>query len=61
MEILLRNAGKAGIRNYQINDSSRRYTHCEVVLGIAGHEFARNFDFSIEQNQRLSNAKSKIL
>jgi hypothetical protein len=36
------------------------YTHCEVVLGISGQEFAWNFDFSIEQNQRLSNAKSRI-
>ncbi len=39
----------------------KEYTHCEVVLGIAGQEFARNFDFSIEQNQRLSSAKSRIL
>ena len=38
-----------------------RYTHYEVVLGISGQEFARNFDFSIEQNQRLSKAKSRIL
>ncbi len=37
------------------------YTHYGVVLGISGQEFARNFDFSIEQNQRLSNAKSRIL
>ncbi len=37
------------------------YTHYEVVLGISGHEFDRNFDFSIEQNQRLSHAKSMIL
>ncbi len=38
-----------------------KYTHFEVVLGIAGHGFSRNFDISIEQNQRLSNAKSRIL
>ena len=37
------------------------YTHYEVVLGISGHEIAWNFDFSIEQNQRLSSAKSRIL
>ncbi len=33
------------------------YTHYEMVLGVSGQEFAWNFDFSIEQNQRLSNAK----
>ncbi len=32
------------------------YTHYEVVLGISGLEFTRNFGFSIEQNQRLSYA-----
>ncbi len=37
------------------------YTHHEVVLGISGQEIAWNFDFSIEQNQRFSNAKSRIL
>ncbi len=37
------------------------YTHYEVVLGISGQEFARDFDFSIEQNQRLGKAKSRIL
>ncbi len=40
---------------------ANNYTHREVVLGIAGHEFARNFDFLIEQIQRFSNAKSRIL
>ncbi len=39
---------------YQLYDG---YTHCEVVLGISGHELTRNFDFSIEQNQMLSKAK----
>ncbi len=33
------------------------YTHYEVVLGISGQEIAWDFDFSIEQNQKLSNAK----
>ncbi len=37
------------------------YTHYELVLGVSGHEIAWNFDFPIEQNQRLSNAKSRIL
>ncbi len=37
------------------------YTHCEVVLGTAGQEFGKNLDSSIEQNQRLYNAKSRIL
>ncbi len=44
-------------RNHHFNG----YTHYEEVLGISGQEFARNFDFSNEQNQRLSNAKSRIL
>ncbi len=37
------------------------YTHYEMALGISGHKIAWNFDFSIEQNQRFSNAKSMIL
>ncbi len=37
------------------------YTHYEDVLGITGQELAWNFDFSLEQNQRLGNAKSRIL
>ncbi len=32
-----------------------------MVLGISGLEIAWNFDFLIEQNQKLDNAKSRIL
>ncbi len=44
-----------------INHTRAVYTHCEVFSGIAGHEFYRNFDFLIEQNQKLSNETSRIL
>ncbi len=32
-----------------------------TLADCQGQAFARNADFSIEQNQRLSNAKSRIL
>ncbi len=53
------------IRSFYIKKDKQgkffEYTHYEVVLGISWQEIAWNFDFSIEQNQRLSNAKSRIL
>ncbi len=45
------------MKNRSHKESVFFYTRYEVVFGISGQEFARNFDFSIEQNQRLSNAK----